>query len=304
VIEAKYAWIDEHRACWPIVVMCEVLKVSRSGFYAWRHRQTAPPTSHEVKRQQRMAAVEAAFDASHGIYGYRKIHAALRRQGVACSPNTVHADCQRAGIKSITRRKSRVKTTDSNHKHPVAGNVLNRDFTASKPNEKWLTDITYVATWEGWLYVVVILDLFSRKIVGYAMADHLRAELVVSALRMALMRGRTIIGEIWLHSDRGVQFASSEFRDALSLAGIGQSMSGKGDCWDNAPCESWFGKLKTEWIDPHGMYATRKEAETKIMEYIEMFYNSERLHQALGYQTPNEVETKYRDAMELTAVLR
>jgi putative transposase len=179
---------------------------------------------------------------------------------------------------------------------------LNREFTASRPNEKWLTDITYVAMLEGWLYVVVILDLFSRKIVGYATASHLRAELVVSALKMALMRGRKIVGEVWLHSDRGVQFASSEFRDVLRLAGIEQSMSNRGDCWDNAPCESWFGKLKSEWIYPQDVFATHREAELAIVEYIEMFYNGKRVHQALDYQTPNEFEAKYFDTLlELTA---
>jgi transposase InsO family protein len=155
-------------------------------------------------------------------------------------------------------------------------------------------------TLEGCLYVVVILDLFSRKIVGYAMADHSRAELVVSALKMALMRGRKIVGEVLLHSDRGVQFASEQFRDALQLADIDQSMSRQGNCWDNAPCESWFGKLKSEWIDPHDVYATRAEAELSIIEYIEMFDNSKRIHQALGYQTPNEFEEKYGNEMELT----
>ena len=182
---------------------------------------------------------------------------------------------------------------------------MDRNFKAERPNEKWVTDITYVETHEGWLFVVAIIDLFSRKVIGYAMADHIKAELVVSALRMALMRGRKIVGEIWLHSDRGVQFSSEMFRDALRVAEIGQSMSRKGNCWDNAPCESWFGKLKSEWIYPHGIYATRKEAKLSIIEYIEMFYNSERVHQALGYRTPNEFETEYFDReMELTAISR
>jgi transposase InsO family protein len=285
--------MSEHKLNWPAAVMCDVLKVSRSGYYDWQRRKDAPPSPREEKRQKRAAAIDEAFKASRGIYGYRKIHAALRRQGIDCSPNTVRADCKRAGIKSITRRKYRVKTTDSNHDKPIAKNVLNRDFTASNPNEKWLTDITYVATLQGWLYVVVILDIFSRKIVGYAMADHMRAELVVSAFKMALQRGRKFAGEIWLHSDRGVQFASEELRAALRLAGVAQSMSGKGDCWDNAPCESWFGKLKSEWIYPHEIFETHTEAELKIVEYIEMFYNSERLHQALDYQTPNEFEANY-----------
>jgi putative transposase len=273
--------------------MCEVLKVGKSNFYDWLHRQTAPPTPTEQARQQRCELVEKIFREHRNIYGYRKIYHELRRRAVACSLNTIHADCKRLGIKSITRKKRRVLTTDSNHANPIANNVLNRDFKAEKPNEKWVTDITYVATLEGWLYVVAIIDLFSRKVIGYAMSDNMRAELVVNALQMALGRGRKIVGEVWLHSDRGVQFSSSMFRDVLNLVGIEQSMSRRGDCWDNAPCESWFGKLKTEWIYPNEIYATRKEAELLIIEYIEMFYNSKRLHQSLEYRTPNEVEIDF-----------
>ena len=150
-----------------------------------------------------------------------------------------------------------------------------------------------------------IIDLFSRKVIGYAMVDHLRAELVVSALRMALARGRKIVGDIWLHSDRGVQFSSEMFRDVLNVIGIGQSTSRKGDCWDNAPCENWFGKLKSEWIYPHGIYVMREEAKSPIIESIEMFYPSERVHQSLDYRTPNEFESEYFDVeRELTTVLR
>jgi len=191
------------------------------------------------------------------------------------------------------RKKYRIQTTDSNHNLPVAENVLSRDFKAEKPNEKWVTDITYVATLEGFLFVVAIIDLFSRKVIGYAMADNMKTELVIAALQMAIDRGRKIAGEIWLHSDRGSQFSSEDFRGVLDLLNIGQSMSRKGDCYDNAPCESWFGKLKTEWIYPNGIYETRREAELSIIEYIEMFYNSKRLHQALDYRPPNEVEAEY-----------
>jgi transposase InsO family protein len=270
--------------------MCKVLKVSKSGFYDWSKRQFAPPTPTEQARLERCELVEKIFREYGRIYGYRKIYHELRRRSIACSLNTIQADCKRLGIKSITRRKYRVQTTDSNHANPIAENVLCRDFKAEKPNEKWVTDITYVETLEGWLYLVAIIDLFSRKVIGYAMADNMKTELVVNALQMALGRGRTIGGEIWLHSDRGVQFSSEQFREVLRLVGIGQSMSRKGDCWDNAPCESWFGKLKTEWIYPHGVYATREAAQMAIMEYIEMFYNSKRLHQSLDYRTPNEVE--------------
>ena len=270
--------------------MCRVLKVSKSGFYDWLRRQDVPPTPSEQKRQKRQKLVERAFNESRGIYGYRKVYASLRKRGHSYSLNTIYADCKRLGIKSVTKKKYRVRTTDSNHDLPIAKNELNRDFQAENPNEKWVTDISYVETLEGWLYLVVIIDLFSRKVIGYAMADNMRTELVVSALQMAIGRGRKIIGEIWLHSDRGVQFSSEMFREILKLVGIEQSMSRKGDCWDNAPCESWFGKLKSEWIYPNGVYETRQGAEWSIIEYIEMFYNSMRLHQSLDYRTPNEVE--------------
>jgi transposase InsO family protein len=262
-------------------------------------------TPRQRKRAERLNIIREIFNQSHHIYGYRKIRIALNRRGIKGSWNTIHADCKRAGIRSVAQKKFRVRTTDSNHDLPVAKNVLNRDFKAERPNEKWVTDITYVETLEGWLFVVAMIDLFSRKVIGYAMADHLRTTLVMSALRMALHRGRKIVGEIWLHSDRGVQFSSEMFRETLNVTGISQSMSRKGDCWDNAPCESWFGKLKTEWIYPNGVYATREEAKTSIIEYIEMFYNSERVHQALDYCTPNEFESKYFDReMTLTAVSR
>jgi transposase InsO family protein len=241
-------------------------------------------------RQQRRSLIEEIFKERRSIYVYRKVHAELQRRGMTYALNTVYADFQALDIKSVTRKKYRVATTDSNHNNPIAENVLNRNFKAEKPNEKWVTDITYIATKEGWLYLVAIIDLFSRKVIGYAMADHMRTELVISALQMVIGRGRSIAKGIYLHSDRGVQFSATDFRDCLNFLKMEQSMSRKGDCWDNAPCESWFGKLKTEWIYPNGIYQTRAEAELSIIEYIEMFYNSRRLHQSLGYRTPNEVE--------------
>jgi transposase InsO family protein len=281
--------------------MCRVLAVSNSGFYDWLKRQAAPPTPSEEARQKRRKLVEEIFNESRNIYGYRKVHAELLRRGYTYSLNTIHDDFKELDLKSKTRKKYRVQTTDSNHDLPIAKNVLNRDFKAKKPNEKWVTDITYVATLEGFLFVVAIIDLFSRKVIGYAMSDNMKTELVIASLQMAIDRGRKIAGEIWLHSDRGSQFSSEDFRDVLDLLEIGQSMSRKGDCYDNAPCESWFGKLKTEWIYPNGIYETRREAELSIIEYIEMFYNSQRLHQALSYRPPNEVEIEYfASARELT----
>jgi transposase InsO family protein len=281
--------------------MCRVLEVSTSGFYRWLKRQEAPPTSNEEARQKRWQFVEEIFNESRGIYGYRKVHAELRRRGASYSLNTIHDDFKKLELQSRTRKKYRVQTTDSNHTLPVAKNVLDRNFKAEKPNEKWVADITYVATLEGFLFVVAIIDLFSRKVIGYAMADNMRTELVIAAMKMAIGRGRKIAGELWFHSDRGSQFASTDFRKVLDDLELSQSMSRKGDCYDNAPCESWFGKLKTEWIYPNGIYETRNEAELSIIEYIEMFYNSKRLHQALDYRPPNEVEAEYfADARELT----
>jgi len=279
--------------------MCKVFNVSKSGFYDWHHRQSAPPTQTERTRNERCEIVEKVFKEYHNIYGYRKIYHELKRRSITCSLNTIYADCKRLGIKSRTRRRYHVRTTDSNHTLPVAKNVLDRNFKAEKPNEKWLTDITYVSTQEGWLYVVSIIDMFSRKIIGYAMADNMRTELVIDALTMSLRRRRKIADELYLHSDRGVQFSSEQLREILELVDIKQSMSRKGDCWDNAPCESWFGKLKTEWIYPNDVYATRKEAELSLIAYIEMFYNSRRLHQSLDYRTPNEADAEY-DAKALT----
>ncbi len=273
--------------------MCDTFDVSRSGYYAWKKRKDEPSTVTKIKQTERREKIAEAFKNSRDIYGCRKIHAKLNRDGVKCSPNTVHADCKALGIKSRTRKKFRVTTTDSNHELPVAENVLDRDFEAEKPGEKWATDITYIATAEGFLFVTVVIDLFSRRIIGWSAADHMRTELVVAALKMAIGNSRNCPDRVLLHSDRGSQFASDRFRECLALAGITRSMSGKGDCWDNAPCESWFGKLKTEWIYGHELFATRKEAERAVLEYIEVFYNRERLHQALEYRTPMEFEKNY-----------
>jgi transposase InsO family protein len=238
--------------------MCHVLEVSKSGFYDWLNQQEAPPSQAEEARQQRRELVEEIFHENRSIYGYRKVHAELRRRGYSYSLNTIHADFQWLGIKSVTRKKYRVQTTDSNHDNSISENVLSRDFKADKPNEKWVTDITYVKTLEGFLFVVAIIDLFSRKVIGYAMADHMRTQLVIDALQMVIGRGRNIAKGIYLHSDRGVQFSAEDFRRVLNLVGIEQSMSRKGDCWDNAPCESWFGKLKVVTCpSPNGHFIFR-----------------------------------------------
>lgn len=197
---------------------------------------------------------------------------------------------RRYGIRAIMMQPRRVRTTDSRHSLPIAPNLLDRNFTAPAPNRVWLADITYIPTGEGWLYLAAVMDLYSRKIVGWAMRDHLRAELPLAALMMALQRQRPAAGLIQ-HSDRGVQYASEEYRGALQLAGMRQSMSRKGDCLDNAPMESFFHTLKTELVH-HQKYATRAEAQRELFAFIEGFYNRMRLHSALGYISPVEMERK------------
>ena len=221
------------------------------------------------------------------------MHAALNREGIACCVNTVSADCKKLERKSCVQRQFRVTTTDSDHDQPIAQNLVARDFTATRPSEKWVTDITYIATLTGWLYLVVILDLFTHRVVGWATSDSLETEFVVDALKMAIANTDSSAGENLLHSDRGVQYTSKRFRECLALAGITQSMSRKGNCWDNAPAESFFAKLKQEWTYVKPVYTDHAAAKRSLFEYIEVFYNTQRLHQALNYQTPMEFEEAF-----------
>jgi len=267
--------------------MCDVLGVSSSGYYAWRVRKP----SRQAGRRQRIArAAERSHQASNGIYGYRKVHEDLKEQQIDCCLETVRRVLAEKGLFSRTRRKF-VVTTDSAHEMPVAENLLDRDFTATEPNQKWAADITYLRTVEGWLYLAVVMDLFSRRIVGWAMSPSLRAPLVLDALEMALNHRCPQPGLVH-HSDRGSQYASDAFGDLLGRHQIVCSMSRKGNCWDNAPVESFFGKLKAEWF--HGKpYTTREETKLDVFKYIELFYNHKRRHAALGYQSPAAYEQQH-----------
>lgn len=281
----KFAFIHEHRQTWPIHVMCRVLAVSRSGFFAWRGRM---PPAWRARREELAAKVRAVHQENRGVYGSPRVHAALRAQGEQVCVNTVAKVMRGSGIRARSKRKFVPRTTDSTHPQPVAPNVLGRRFETEAPDRKWVVDITYVPTDEGWLYLAGVLDLCSRKIVGWSMADHLRAELVSDALSMAVAHrrpGRDLLH----HSDRGVQYACDDYQQLLEEHGMQVSMSGKGDCWDNAPMESFWGTLKTELVN-HERYATRDEARRSIFEYIEVFYNRRRLHSALGYLSPEAFE--------------
>ncbi len=289
----RYAWIDQQRDSYPVGLLCRVLRVSRSGYYAWRGREPSPSAQ---RRQQIGQAVQQSHRDSHGTYGYRRVHRDLvDDHEIACCRETVRRVMAELGLAGRHKRCF-VKTTDSNHEEPIAANRLHRDFTATRPDQKWLADITYIRLTEGWLYLAVILDCFSRRIVGWSLSRRIDAELVCGALEMALRR-RCPQGDLVHHSDRGVQYASASLRSLLQREGLTMSMSRKGDPWDNAMMESFFGSLKTEWIE--NGYATEEAARMEVFKYIEMFYNPTRRHSALDYLSPAEYERRY-EAGQLT----
>jgi putative transposase len=282
-----FAFIHEHKDVWPVRLMCDALGVSSSGFYAWRDR---PESEQQRRRTALLVEVRTVHAEVKERYGSPRIHAELKDNGVECCVNTVAKLMADNGIRAKTARKFR-NTTDSNHALPVAANVLDRQFEASGPNEKWVADITYIPTREGWLYLAAVEDLYSRMVVGWSMADHMESRLVVDALEMAVQR--RLPGEgLVAHSDRGSQYASDHYQRLLGRHGIECSMSGVGQCWDNAPMESFFATLKKELVH-HEDYQTRQQGRASIFEYIEAFYNPKRRHSALDYQSPANYE---RDA--------
>jgi len=260
--------------------MCTTLEVSRSGFYAWLGRGES---ERSLENRRLTELIREEHERSRKIYGSPRIHAALKSRGETCGLNRVARLMREAGIRSKVKRKFR-RTTNSRHDHPVAANLLAQDFSTSGPNEVWASDITYIWTDEGWLYLASTMDLFSRAVVGWSMSSTMPASLVVNALSMAIDRRSPPAGMIH-HSDRGVQYAAGDFQGLLDQHGIVCSMSGKGNCYDNAVKESFFHTLKTELCD-HEHYRTREEARANIFEYIEVFYNRQRLHSTLGYLSP------------------
>lgn len=284
----KFRFIEKHKNKYPVGRICALLGVSRSGYYAWKNRK---PSQRDQINQALIDHIRRIHRMSRKAYGSPRVYVQLRKQGYRCNQKTVARLMRQDGIKG-QRRYRKVITTNSNHKFPTASNVLNREFTADGPNQKWVADITYVPTEEGWLYVAGVLDLFSRKIVGWNMSSQIDATLVERALRMALYQRHPGKGLLH-HSDRGVQYASHQVRDILAANQIQVSMSGTGNCYDNAVIESFWGTLKNEWVH-HQKYKTRSQARTDIFGYIEGFYNTVRLHSTLGYLSPSEFEAKYR----------
>lgn len=271
--------------------MCRLLQVSTSGYY---DSLTRPPSEAEKKREIVTQVASEIYKAEYKVPGYRKIYHQMNHCGVKCSAETVRLVCRRQGILScVVKRKKRPKTTDSRHHNRVNKNILNRDFKAERPNEKWLTDITYIETKNGFVYLSAIIDLFSRRVIGWCVESHMRTEMVVETLKRAIDLRGEIPTDLLFHSDRGVQYTSEDFHGCLELLGMTQSMSEKGQCWDNAPCESFWGKLKAEWLNQRPMFENIDEVRLAVFEYIEGYYYNTRLHQGLGYRTPREVEEEF-----------
>jgi putative transposase len=279
-----FRFIEEHRDRWPVRLLCAALEVSAAGYYAWRGR---PASARRQRREALAAEIRAVHAEVRARYGSPRLHAELVARGQSCCVNTVAKLMRGHGIAAKAARKSR-RTTDSNHDLPVAENLLGRQFDPEAPNEAWVADITYIPTREGWLYLAAVEDLYSRMVVGWAMAEHMESRLVVDALQMAVRRRLPGAG-LLAHSDRGSQYASEHYQRLLASHGVTCSMSRRADCWDNAPMESFFASLKKELV--HGAdFATRSEARAAVFEYVEVFYNGKRRHSSLGYVSPAEYE--------------
>jgi len=281
----KYAWIEEHRDQFHVTRMCRQLGVSRTGYCQWR---TRAPSDRSIANAALDAQVAAIHAGSQRSYGRPRIVAGLREQGVQVSHERVRNSLKRQDLRPVYKRPYRV-TTDSAHDKPLAPNVLDRRFDGWRVNQAWVADITTIATGEGWLYLACVMDLASRRIVGWSMSDRITAELVCQALTSAYWRRKPSAGLI-MHSDRGSQYASDRHRQLIKDYGLIQSMSRTANCWDNAPMESFFKTLKVERI--HLLrYDTRAHAKLDIVDWIEGFYNRRRMHSSIGYQTPVDVES-------------
>ena len=285
----RFQFIEKHRDELPVKLMCKVLEVSTSGYYAWRDR---PPSKREMANRALTAKIQEEFKKSGETYGSPRIYQVMRKLGLMCSQNRVARLMSAADLKAKQTRRYR-STTKRNKADRAAPNILQRDFSAEAPNKKWVADITYIATQEGWLYLATILDLFSRRVVGWAMSPRMTSDLTLSALDMATRRCRPGRGLIH-HSDQGSQYTDSKYQAVLAAHGIVASMNGVGTWYDNAPMESFFATLKSELVH-HRAYRSRAEASPDLFYYIEAWYNRRRLHSALGYESPEAYEQLYHN---------
>lgn len=281
--------MKEHSGKYPVKKMAQILNITRSRYYAWLERT---PSKRELRDSELLEKIKDIHEKSRKRYGSPKIHEELKKLEEKCSRKRVARIMRENGISANYKRKFKA-TTDSGHIYSVAPNILNREFDVDQPDIVWVSDITYVWTSEGWLYLCIILDLFARRVVGWSMRTRLSSELATSALSMAVLHRNPSEGLIF-HSDRGVQYASKPFRKMLSKFKMIQSMSRKGDCWDNACAENFFSLLKTEEVYMH-FYRTREKARISIFDYIEVFYNRQRSHSYLDYLSPDEYESKWME---------
>ena len=295
----KYAWISKHKKVWPVTLACEVLEVSTSGYFEhWRRKDTTKPSKSGVHKRISDEALLVHIKAIHvevkQEYGWPKMWKELVARGIRVGKERVRKLMQRHGIKARGKRKF-VVTTDSKHNLPIAPNLLARNFSPEAPNQVWASDITYIATDEGWLYLTGVIDLFSRQLVGWSMRDNMQTNAVTDALRMAWFRRRPEPGLIF-HSDRGSQYCSHEFQSELKRFEMKSSMSRKGNCWDNAPTESLWGRLKVGRL--YGRrFATRRDAMDEVIDWLN-FYNHKRLHSTLGYVSPMTFEQRWTAARQ------
>lgn len=295
----KYAWIARHRKQWPVTLTCEVLGVSVSGYFEhWRRKSSPQPSKADAAKRISSQALLVHIKAIHTEvkqeYGWPRMWIELRRRGMCVGKERVRKLMQRHGIKARCKRKF-VTTTDSKHDLPIAPNLLERNFKPAAPNRVWTSDITYIATDEGWLYLTGVMDLFSRQVVGWSMREHMHTSAVTDALHMAYFRRRPASGLIF-HSDRGSQYCSHAFQSMLKDYKMNSSMSRKGNCWDNAPTESLWGRLKVGRL--YGKrFATRREAMDEVIDWLN-FYNHKRLHSTLGYVSPQTFEQRWLAAQQ------
>ena len=295
----KYAFIQRHRRVWPIRVQCHVLRVSVSGYHQHLARRKELAGRRHLSETAQIAHIRAVHAENRGAYGWPRIWRELRDRGIRVGKERVQRLMQQYGIRGRGKRRFRVMTTDSRHELPIAPNLLNRNFTVAAPNQAWAGDITYIQTEEGWLFLAVVIDLFSRRVVGWSLQPDMRSNLVIDALQMACFQRRPNRNtELIFHSDRGSQYASYEFRMLLEERGITASMSRKGNCWDNAPSETLFASLKVERL--HGQhFQTIRQAKDETIAWL-LWYNRTRLHSTLNYVSPIKFEQDWSDEMATT----
>ena len=284
----KYQFIAEHATEYPVRRQCQVLEIAESGYYAWRKRA---PSQRQQADEQLLSEIRVIYQQHQHRYGSPHIHAVLKKQGQRCSRKRVARLMRQTHLRSVRQRRQHLQLTDSKHSYPVAANVLNRQFEAQRANQKWVSDMTFIPTQQGWLYLAAVLDLFSRKIVGWSMSANCDTALVQKALHMALSQ-RQPYADLLHHSDRGSQYAAHAYQDLLAQHHITVSMSRTGNCYDNAVMESFFRTLKAECVNLH-IFQSHAHARSIIFEFLEVYYNRQRLHSTLGYCTPAAFEAAF-----------